>query len=67
MLRNAVSSIRARSAVRRGECIKVSVESEKNGGLGASQEIDFCKYFTPRTYHDLDHLDPFWSIWKKCA
>ena len=33
MLRSAVSGIRARSAVRRGECLEVGVESDKNGGL----------------------------------
>ena len=42
-LRSPVSGIRARSAVRRGECLKVinSVQSEK---MEAAQEIDICKY-----------------------
>ena len=39
-LRNAVSGIQARSAVRRGKRLQVGVESEK---MEASQQIDICK------------------------
>ena len=53
-LRSAVLGIRARSAVRRGECLKVSVESEKNGGLsgplGISIFVSRCITVVPCFY-----------------
>ena len=38
------------------------------GGMRCSRfQMRVLKRITPRTDHYLDHLDPFWPIWKSLA